>query len=100
MAMAGPEAAARFRRHFPSPPPPVLDTLQVCYACKFMSAQERLRRAASGSAAEVKVLVHDPSEEVLLALLDNPAFNEDHLKVLLARASLTVKVLREIASRE
>jgi hypothetical protein len=32
--------------------------------------------------------------------LDNPAFNEDHLKVLLARPSLTVKVLRAVASRE
>ncbi len=65
-----------------------------------MSVQERLRRAASARTEELKVLVHDGAEEVLLALLDNPAISEEHLKVLLSRPGVTGKVLRGIASRE
>ncbi len=64
-----------------------------------MELEERLRRAG-GSAEELATILFDRSEEVLLALLDNPRLNEDHLKVLLARKELRQGLLRELAARE
>ena len=64
-----------------------------------MELEERLRRA-SGGAEELSTVVYDPSEEVLLALLDNPRLTEEHLRVLLSRKNLKQTFLRELAARE
>ena len=64
-----------------------------------MELEERLRRAG-GSAKELSTILYDPSEEVLLVLLDNPGLTEDHLKVLLSRKNLSQTFLRELAARE
>ncbi len=64
-----------------------------------MELEERLRRAG-GSAKELSTILYDPSEEVLLVLLDNPRLTEDHLKVLLSRKNLSQTFLRELAARE
>lgn len=63
-----------------------------------MELEERLRRAA-GSSEELGSVLFDSSEEVLLALLDNPRLNEDHLKVLLSRKNLSREFLRELGAR-
>ena len=64
-----------------------------------MELEERLRRA-NGSAKELSTILYDPSEEVLVVLLDNPQLTEDHLKVLLSRKNLSQTFLRELAGRE
>ncbi len=64
-----------------------------------MDLGERLRRA-SGTAEEVGTVLHDSSEEVLLALLDNPRLSEEHLRMLLSRKNLSRNFLRELGSRE
>jgi len=63
-----------------------------------MDLDERLRRA-QGSAEELASVLFDHSEEVLLALLDNPRLTEEHVKVLLSRKGLGRKILAEIAAR-
>jgi len=63
-----------------------------------MELQERVR-CGQGSAEELSSVLYDSSEEVLLALLDNPRLNDDHLQVLLSRKNLGRKVVRELASR-
>ncbi len=64
-----------------------------------MDFSERLRRAG-GSAEELSTVLYDTSEEVLLALLDNPRLTEEHLKVLLSRKNLGRTFLRELGARE
>ena len=63
-----------------------------------MDLSERLRRAG-GSAEELGSVLYDRSEEVLLALLDNPRLTEEHLKVLLSRKNLGQTFLRELGAR-
>lgn len=63
-----------------------------------MGLDERVRRA-QGSAEELASVLFEHSEEVLLALLDNPCLTEDHLKVLLSRKDLSRNILAEIGAR-
>ena len=55
------------------------------------------QHARSASAEEIKVLVHDASEATLLALLENPNFEEPTLIQLLERLDLTSKLLSAVA---
>jgi hypothetical protein len=55
------------------------------------------QHARSASAEEIKVLVHDASETTLLALLENPNFDEPDVVHLLERLDLTSKLLSAIA---
>jgi hypothetical protein len=57
----------------------------------------RLLAAARGSGEELKPLVHDGAEEVLRALVANPALEEDDLLMLLRRHDLSPEVLRQVA---
>lgn len=64
-----------------------------------MELEERVRRAG-GSAEELASVLFDAAVEVLVALLDNPRLNEEHLKVLLSRKNLRHTFLRELCTRE
>ena len=52
--------------------------------------------ARSASVEEIKILVHDADETTLLALLENPAFDESHLIQLLERLGLSSKILSAV----
>src|SRR5690349_5088487 len=54
--------------------------------------------ATRGTADEIAPLVHDRSEDVLRALVANPALDEQRLLLLLSRRDLPVDLLRDIAS--
>jgi hypothetical protein len=58
----------------------------------------RLLAAARGSGEELAQLVHDPADEVLRALVANPALDEEDLLVLLARHDLGAELLRQVAA--
>ena len=64
---------------------------------EFEKERELARRA---SAEELDGLLYHPAAEVVLALLDNPGFDETKVCLLLARKDLHVEVLEEIASRK
>src|SRR5438132_10924402 len=49
---------------------------------------------------ELAGLVHHPSADVLLALLDNPALDETQVCLLLERKDLPGEILEEIARRK
>lgn len=53
-------------------------------------------RSISGDA--LKSLVHDPREEILLALLENPSLEEPHVTALLGRLDLSASVLGAVAA--
>jgi hypothetical protein len=55
------------------------------------------QHARSASVEEIKVLVHDVSEATLLALLENPNFDEPDVIHLLERLDLSSKLLSAIA---
>jgi len=57
-------------------------------------------RALIASGDELARLVHHPSPEVLLALLDNPALEETHICLLLERKNLPEEILEEVARRK
>jgi hypothetical protein len=66
-----------------------------------MSATEPDReRALIATGDELAVLLHHPSAEVLLVLLDNPALDETQLCLLLERKSLPPEILEEVARRK
>jgi hypothetical protein len=56
-------------------------------------------RAPRVSREELTVLLHDASEERLLALLEDPAFDESHVVLLLERLDLPVSVLAAIGEK-
>lgn len=56
-------------------------------------------RARTTTAEDLNGLVHHPDREVVRAMLDNPAFNEAHLLLLLERKDLSAEILEEIARR-
>jgi hypothetical protein len=56
-----------------------------------------IERARSASGNELKSLLHDATEEALLALLDNPHLEETHVTILLDRLDLPATVLAGIA---
>jgi hypothetical protein len=55
------------------------------------------KHARSASAGELRSLVHDAREEVLLALLENPNLEEPHVTALLARLDLSAKLIGAVA---
>ena len=55
------------------------------------------QRARSASAEEIKVLVHDGNEATLLALLEDPNFDEPDVVHLLERLDLSSKLLSAVA---
>jgi len=63
------------------------------------AASEKLNRARSASQDELKILLHDPDESVLLALLENPNFDEPHVTLLLDRLDLSMNVLSAVAEK-
>lgn len=54
-------------------------------------------RSAAGDA--LKSLVHDPREEILLALLENPNLEEPHIAALVDRLDLSARVLAAISEK-
>jgi len=64
------------------------------------SAAERLSRSRSASSDELKILLHDPSEQILLGLLENPNLKEPHVTQLLERADLSSTVLGAVAAKD
>jgi hypothetical protein len=56
-------------------------------------------RARTASAEELKSLAHETSEEVLLAILENPHCEEPHVTILLDRLDLPANVLSAIAAQ-
>src|SRR2546426_633313 len=61
------------------------------------SARER---ALIATGDELVVLLHHPSVDVLVALLDNPALDETHVCLLLERKNLPGEILEEVARRK
>jgi hypothetical protein len=57
-------------------------------------------RALVATGEELAVLLHHPSADVLLALLDNPALDETHVCLLLERKDLRGEILEEVARRK
>ncbi|HXQ24881.1 MAG TPA: hypothetical protein VN822_00595 [Candidatus Acidoferrales bacterium] len=57
----------------------------------------RIERARLASGDELKSLVHDASEEILLTLLENPNLEEPHVILLLERLDLPASVLSAVA---
>jgi hypothetical protein len=60
--------------------------------------ERELARTASNE--ELDGLLYHPAAEVILALLDNPAFDENKLCLLLTRKDLPAEVLEEVAGRK
>lgn len=58
-----------------------------------------LNQARSASGDDLKSLVHEASEEVLLALLDNSNLEEPHITLMLDRLDLPANVLSAIAAQ-
>jgi hypothetical protein len=57
----------------------------------------RIERARSASGDELKSLVHESGDEVLVALLENPHLEEPHVALMLERLDLPATVLTAIA---
>lgn len=49
------------------------------------------------SGDQIKAVVHDAREEVVLALLENPKLEEDHVTILVGRLDLSANVLTAVA---
>lgn len=60
-------------------------------------SEERIAHARSASGDELKSFVHETSEEVLLALVENPNLEEPHVMLLLERLDLPASVLSAVA---
>lgn len=58
------------------------------------------KEAQSASKEQISLLLHDPREEILLGLLDNPALDEKQLCILLLRKELSTSFLEHVASRQ
>jgi len=71
-------------------------------ATSLMERTVETDRDAARAAPEehIPVLLHDPREEVLRGLLENPRFQEIHLCLLLGRKELSSALLEKIASRD
>ncbi len=59
-----------------------------------------VERARSASADEIKALVHEADEEILLALLENANFTETHACLLLERLDLSANLLGAVAAQK
>lgn len=58
----------------------------------------RIESARTASADELKSLIHEAGEDVLLALLENPNLDETHLGLMLERLDLPANVLERIGA--
>ena len=56
--------------------------------------------ARSATKEQIRLLIHDPREDILLGLMDNPQFDEKDLCLLLLRKELSTSLLDLIASRD
>lgn len=63
-------------------------------------AGDALERARTASLDELNVLLHDPNEAVLLALLENPHLDEPHVTKLLERLDIPADLLAAIAAQK
>src|SRR5213082_1073946 len=61
---------------------------------------ETRERARVATSDELAALLHHPSADVLLALLDNPALDEPQLCLLLERKDLPGEILEEVGRRK
>lgn len=61
---------------------------------------DELERARAAGGDELNVLVHDPNEAVLLALIENPNLDEPHVTRLLERLDLSGNVLDAVAANK
>lgn len=59
----------------------------------------RVERARSASGEELKILVHEADEAVLLALLENENLEEPHVSQMLERLDLSANVLTAVAEQ-
>lgn len=59
-----------------------------------------LARARSCSAGELERLLASTSERTIAALLENPALNENHVRVLLERRELSTSLIEQIAGNK
>ena len=62
--------------------------------------EKEIERARAASGDELNTLIYHPVPAVLRALLDNPAFDETKLTLLLARKDLPAEILEEIGMRK
>lgn len=62
--------------------------------------EKEMERARAASGEELNGLIYHPMAAVLLALLDNPAFDETKLTLLLSRKDLPAEILEEIGRRK
>ena len=60
-------------------------------------SERRVELARSASGEALKSLIHEASEDLLLALLENPNLEEPHLALLLERLDLPASVLSAVA---
>jgi hypothetical protein len=59
----------------------------------------RAQRARSAPSEDLSTLIHEPDEETLLALLENPLVEEPHISQMLERLDLSANVLTAIAEK-
>jgi hypothetical protein len=63
------------------------------------TAQAEREAARTAAPEQIPLLLHDVRTDVILGLLDNTNFDENHLCILLGRKDLSTALLEEIASR-
>ena len=61
--------------------------------------QELLDRAKSASGDELKALLHEPREEILSAIVENPHCEETHIVLLLERLDLSPNFVEAISRK-
>lgn len=62
--------------------------------------EKEIEQARTATGEELNALVYHPSPAVLSAVLDNPAFDETKLGLLLARKDIPAEILEEIGARK
>ena len=65
-----------------------------------MESESEVARARVAQGEELNGLIYHPAPAVLLALLDNPAFDGPQLTLLLSRKDLPTEILEEIGRRK
>src|SRR5271154_3696972 len=64
-----------------------------------LEIEATLARAKTASADELNALLHEATEDILLAVLDNPNLNESHVTLLLERLDLSANVISALAGQ-
>ena len=65
-----------------------------------MEVEKEAARARTATGEDLNALIYHPVPAVLTALLDNPAFDEPKLTLLLSRKDLPTEILEEIGRRK